>query len=73
MQCDNFSNWTRGSGSGGWETLAKKWNKVGLLSDGVPGTVFRAVHAWRDKVAREEDESTRCVSCAKLDSENLTK
>ena len=24
--------------------------------------VFRALHAWRDQVAREEDESTRCVA-----------
>ncbi|KAJ8523231.1 hypothetical protein ONZ45_g260 [Pleurotus djamor] len=51
-----------GSGPGGWEGLAKKWNKGGLLSgDNVQGRVYRAVHAWRDKVAREEDESPRYV------------
>jgi len=67
---------SRGSGPGGWDTLAKKWNKGALLY--VPGdsssasndsapvfrvqrNVYRAVHAWRDRVSREEDESTRYV------------
>ena len=45
-----------GSGPGGWDTLASKWNKV--LS-GMQLLVFKAVHAWRDRVAREEDENTR--------------
>ncbi|RXW17745.1 hypothetical protein EST38_g8111 [Candolleomyces aberdarensis] len=69
----------RGSGPGGWDSLAKKWNKVALTY--VPGdsspsssssppfegvyrsqrTVYRAVHRWRDRVSREEDESTRYV------------
>ncbi|KDQ25524.1 hypothetical protein PLEOSDRAFT_51863 [Pleurotus ostreatus PC15] len=49
-----------GLGPGGWEGLARKWNKATLLSgDNEQGRVYRAVHAWRDKVAREEDESTR--------------
>ena len=50
-----------GIGVGGWDTLARKWNKPALGIDGVPGVqleVFRAVHIWRDRVAREEDEST---------------
>ena len=50
-----------GTGVGGWDTLARKWNKPALGIDGVPGVqreVFRAVHIWRDRVAREEDEST---------------
>jgi exosome complex exonuclease RRP6 len=51
-----------GSGSMGWDNLAKKWNKPTLYASARPSLqkeVFRAVHAWRDKVAREEDESTR--------------
>ncbi|KAJ7579253.1 hypothetical protein C8J56DRAFT_1006792 [Mycena floridula] len=63
-----------GSGSTGWDTLARKWNKVTLFADspssidGPNGTkavvqreVYKTVHAWRDKVARNEDESTRYV------------
>ncbi len=50
-----------GAGSNGWDTLARRWNKPALGIDGVPGVqreVFRVVHMWRDRVAREEDEST---------------
>ena len=50
-----------GTGFNGWDTLARKWNKAVLGVDGTPGVqreVFRAVHVWRDRVAREEDEST---------------
>ncbi|KAI6114233.1 ribonuclease H-like domain-containing protein [Pisolithus sp. B1] len=64
-----------GSGSGGWDTLARKWNKVALTASGgfdynssegngttsVLVAVYRAVHRWREDVAREEDESTRYV------------
>ncbi|KAI0739418.1 hypothetical protein C8Q80DRAFT_1198600 [Daedaleopsis nitida] len=60
-----------GSGPGGWDTLARKWNKSALMASSgslEPGTaasvqraVYLAVHAWRDRVAREEDESTRYV------------
>ncbi|KAF9499048.1 hypothetical protein BDN71DRAFT_1487257 [Pleurotus eryngii] len=51
-----------GLGPGGWEGIARKWNKATLLSgDNEQGRVYRAVHAWRDKAAREEDESTRYV------------
>ncbi|CAA7266028.1 unnamed protein product [Cyclocybe aegerita] len=57
-----------GSGPGGWDTLAKRWNKGAFLAGG-PGVgvgamqreVYKAVHAWREKTAREEDESTRYV------------
>lgn len=57
-----------GSGSNGWDTMARKWNKGALLAGG-PGAgigalqraVYQAVHLWRDTVAREEDESTRCA------------
>ena len=47
-----------GHGPGGWDTLAQKWNKA--LS-GVNLEVYRCVHHWRDKIAREEDESTGFV------------
>jgi len=55
-----------GSGSGGWDTLAKRWNKIALTAGG-PGVsiggmqreVYKRVHWWRERVAREEDESTR--------------
>ena len=45
-----------GLGPGGWNTLATKWNKI--FSD-TQMSVFRAIHAWRDRLARQEDESTR--------------
>ncbi|KAF9221508.1 hypothetical protein BS17DRAFT_784858 [Gyrodon lividus] len=64
----------RGTGSGGWDALARKWNKAGLTAGGrreretevqgvmrTQGVVYRAVHRWREDVAREEDESTRYV------------
>lgn len=61
-----------GLGPGGWDTMARKWNKIQLMriSEGteagsavnVQRAVYHAVHAWRDRVAREEDESTRYVS-----------
>ncbi|KAF7331658.1 Exosome complex exonuclease RRP6 [Mycena kentingensis (nom. inval.)] len=58
-----------GSGPGGWDALAKKWNKGGLVAaaetstgkETLPRAVYRCVHHWRDTVAREEDESTRYV------------
>ncbi|KAF5392913.1 hypothetical protein D9757_001048 [Collybiopsis confluens] len=59
-----------GTGGNGWDTMARKWNKVNLYGGsstnevGIPGmqkTVYRKVHGWREKVAREEDESTRYV------------
>ncbi|KAJ7174298.1 hypothetical protein C8R46DRAFT_945281 [Mycena filopes] len=59
----------RGSGSGGWDSLARKWNKGGLVaaaetplgSETLQRAVYRCVHAWRDEIARAEDESTRYV------------
>ncbi|KAF8495725.1 ribonuclease H-like domain-containing protein [Russula emetica] len=53
-----------GTGPNGWDTLARRWNKLALGIDGVLGVqreVFRALHVWRDRVAREEDESTGYV------------
>lgn len=49
-----------GSGPGGWDTLAKKWNKGMLMKDapwGMQREIYKRLHAWRDRVAREEDES----------------
>ncbi|KAJ7123058.1 ribonuclease H-like domain-containing protein [Mycena epipterygia] len=59
----------RGSGGGGWDTLARKWNKGGLVAaaetprgtETLQRAVYRCVHAWRDEVARADDESTRYV------------
>lgn len=60
-----------GTGSSGWDTLARKWNKVGLVgspaqeqgteAQGLQAAVYKAVHRWREHVAREEDESMRSV------------
>ena len=50
-----------GTGPIGWDALARRWNKPAFGIDGALGVqreVFRAVHVWRDRVAREEDEST---------------
>jgi exosome complex exonuclease RRP6 len=51
-----------GSGPGGWNVLLKKWNKEVLLTDGMQRRVFLGIHAWRNRVAREDDESTGWVS-----------
>ena len=60
-----------GTWSGGWDTLARKWNRSELTAargrrynsredgTGTIGAVYRAVHQWRECIAREEDESTR--------------
>ncbi|KAF8262857.1 hypothetical protein EI94DRAFT_1704448 [Lactarius quietus] len=63
-----------GTGFNGWDTLARRLNKAVLGVDGEPNVqrgVFRAVHVWRDRVAREEDESTGSIRalepiCVKL-------
>lgn len=55
-----------GSGPGGWDTLARKWNKGALMASErvtAKARIYRAVHAWRDRAAREEDESTGYDSC----------
>lgn len=51
-----------GTGLGGWDALAKKWNKTSFTNSaaaGVQKEVYKAVHAWRDRTSREEDESPR--------------
>ncbi|KAG1751039.1 ribonuclease H-like domain-containing protein [Suillus lakei] len=59
-----------GVGTGGWDTLSRKWNKSALANNaseingvrgGVTGEVYRTVHRWREDIARDEDESTRYV------------
>lgn len=58
-----------GLGSQGYRNLAKKWGRLSILDGPLPagsparleGAVLKAVHGWRDRVAREEDESTRFV------------
>ncbi|KAH9939788.1 ribonuclease H-like domain-containing protein [Epithele typhae] len=60
-----------GSGPGGWDGLARKWNKIHFMAVAeaaqmdsarrVQRAAYLAVHAWRDKISREEDESTRYV------------
>ncbi|XP_006462303.1 hypothetical protein AGABI2DRAFT_186278 [Agaricus bisporus var. bisporus H97] len=65
-----------GTGSNGWDTLARKWNKPlftalsfsyqsssdeGHSVPEMQKAVYRAVHWWRESVSREEDESTRYV------------
>ena len=54
-----------GSGPGGWDTLARKWNKGAFMASEKTSTqsrIYRQVHAWRDRIAREEDESTGYVT-----------
>jgi len=53
-----------GSGKGGWDTVARKWNKVAFTKvahRSIPKSIYLRIHDWRDRVAREEDESTTCV------------
>ncbi|CDZ96833.1 Exosome 3'-5' exoribonuclease complex, subunit PM/SCL-100 (Rrp6) [Phaffia rhodozyma] len=61
---------SEGTGSQGYRSLAKKYNKLHLLpplpvyastETVLESVVFRKIHAWRDAVSREEDESTKYV------------
>ncbi|KAI9197268.1 ribonuclease H-like domain-containing protein, partial [Polychytrium aggregatum] len=47
-----------GEGPGGWR---KPLESYGFSMNAEQLAVFKAVHAWRDHTAREEDESTRYV------------
>lgn len=47
-----------GKGPGGWLGLL---HKTSLLLNSQQFAVFKAVHAWRDKIARMDDDSTACV------------
>lgn len=60
-----------GSGPGGWDTLARRWNKSDLTAaaelqrpaqeaaTNLSKIVYQTVHRWREDIARKEDESTR--------------
>ena len=59
-QTENYDG-EEGSGPGGWDTIARKWNKVALTKAAhrsSPKSIYLRTHDWRDRVAREEDEST---------------
>ncbi|KAF9581222.1 exosome nuclease subunit [Lunasporangiospora selenospora] len=47
-----------GEGPNGWRNMYSKWNRSLNTQQ---FAVFKALHAWRDQIAREEDESLRYV------------
>ncbi|KAG0325020.1 exosome nuclease subunit [Dissophora globulifera] len=47
-----------GDGPGGWRNTYAKWNRA---FNNMQFAVFKALHAWRDQMARDEDESIRYV------------
>ncbi|KAG0041988.1 exosome nuclease subunit [Gryganskiella cystojenkinii] len=47
-----------GDGSNGWRKMYSKWNRS--FND-QQFAVFKALHAWRDQLARDEDESLQYV------------
>ncbi|KAF9189342.1 exosome nuclease subunit [Haplosporangium sp. Z 767] len=47
-----------GEGPNGWRNLYSKWNRA---LDNQQFAVFKALHAWRDQTARDEDESHRYI------------
>ncbi|KAF9199678.1 exosome nuclease subunit [Haplosporangium sp. Z 27] len=47
-----------GEGPGGWRNMYAKWNRA---LNNMQFAVFKALHAWRDQTARDEDESIRYV------------
>lgn len=51
-------NATTGKGPGGWFSALVK---IPSLLNNEQFGVFRAVHAWRDKIARQDDDSTNFV------------
>ncbi|EMR11807.1 hypothetical protein PNEG_00233 [Pneumocystis murina B123] len=48
-----------GSGVDGWKSILQKWSNC--LTCDLQVSVLVALHKWRDKVARQEDESVRYV------------
>jgi exosome complex exonuclease RRP6 len=55
----------QGSGPGGWDTIARKWNKATFTKAAdrsISKSIYLRIHDWRDRVAREEDESTAYVT-----------
>ena len=53
-----FYDYQRGSGSTGWYNMLRR---TPALFNREQFAVFRAVHQWRDHVARQEDESVHLV------------
>ncbi|KAK4688913.1 exosome complex exonuclease RRP6, partial [Tremellales sp. Uapishka_1] len=49
-----------GKGAGGWLNMSRKLGSKDAIHEEV-GYVFRKLHAWRDGIAREEDESPHHV------------
>lgn len=47
-----------GEGPNGWRNMYTKWNRS---LNNQQFAVFKALHAWRDQMARDEDESLRYV------------
>lgn len=52
----NFYDSQTGSGANGWKALLSRTSGTGSFN-GEQFSVFRAVHEWRDKTARDKDES----------------
>lgn len=46
-----------GKGPGGWASQSRRFLAKEELDERVVGAVFKALHSWRDSVARKEDES----------------
>ena len=62
-QTENYDE-EEGSGPGGWDTIARRWNKLAFTKvahRSTPKSIYLRVHNWRDRVAREEDESTAYI------------
>jgi len=53
-----FYDAQRGSGQGGWFNML---TRSSFLPNGEQRAVFKAVHRWRDNVARQEDESVQWI------------
>ena len=53
-----FYDFSRGSGSTGWYNMLRR---TPALFNREQFAVFRAVHQWRDHIARQEDESVQSI------------
>ena len=73
-QTENYDE-EEGTGPGGWDTMARKWNKVAFTRAAhrsIQKSIYLRIHDWRDRVAREEDESTAYVFHAEPPSVSFT-
>ena len=79
--CEHGSYDAEGLGSGGWDTLARKWNKGALAGSesNLNGRIYKKLHAWRDHIARQEDRKgcggsgqQRCEGKSKRSGEGRT-